>query len=99
MCLSGIMIIRKYCVRRQDVGSFRRDTMPDIADRLKELRKSKGITQKQVYVAIGLSESNYQSFEYGTYRPSHDSIIKLADFFDVSVDYLLGRTDKPEMNL
>ena len=70
--------------------------MPDIADRLKELRKSRGITQKQVFTAIGLGEKNYQCFEYGTYRPSHDSIIKLADFFEVSTDYLLGLTDNPE---
>jgi len=71
--------------------------MPDIADRLKKLRKARGVTQKQVSTAIGLTENNYQSFEYGTYRPSHDSIIKLADFFDVSTDYLLGRTDNPKM--
>ena len=72
--------------------------MPDVADRLKDLRKQRALTQKQVYTAIGLGERNYQSFEYGIIRPSHDSIIKLADFFDVSTDYLLGRTDNPEMN-
>jgi len=68
--------------------------MADIAERLKELRKQRTITQKEVYTAIGISERNYQSFEYGEIRPSHDNIIKLADFFDVSTDYLLGLTDK-----
>jgi len=72
--------------------------MPDIADRLKELRKQRGLTQKQVYTGIGMAEKNYQSLEYRSYRPSHDTIIKLADFYDVSADYLLGRTDNPEMN-
>ena len=69
--------------------------MPDVAARLKELRKQRNLTQKQVYTGIGLTEKNYQLFEYGTYKPSHDSIIKLADFFDVSIDYLLGVTDNP----
>jgi len=69
--------------------------MPNVADRLKELRKAKRTTQKQISTAIGLTESNYQLFEYGTVRPSHDSIIKLADFFEVSTDYLLGLTDNP----
>ena len=71
--------------------------MPNIADRLKELRKLQGITQKQVYTAIGVGERNYQSFEYGTVKPNHDNIIKLADFFEVSTDYLLGRSDDPKM--
>lgn len=70
--------------------------MPDIADRLKELRKSKGVTQKHIYTVVGLSERNYQALEYGEHRPSHDSIIRLAAFFEVSTDYLLGLTDNPE---
>lgn len=71
--------------------------MPPIADRLKVLRKSNGVTQKQVFTAIGVSERNYQSFEYGTVKPNHDNIIKLADFFQVSANYLLGRSDDPTM--
>ena len=71
--------------------------MPTIDERLKELRKQKGITQKQVYTAIEVSERNYQSFEYGTVRPNHDNIIKLADYFQVSTDYLLGRSNNPIM--
>jgi len=70
--------------------------MPDISTRLKELRKLKGFTQKQIYTAIGASERNYQGFEYGEIKPSHDTLIKLADFFDVSIDYLVGRTDNPK---
>ena len=70
--------------------------MPSFPDRLKELRKSKKLTQKQLAVAIKVSERNYQSFEYGEFKPSHDNIIKLAEYFQVSTDYLLGLTDNPE---
>lgn len=69
--------------------------MPTIADRLIDLRKQKGVTQRQVYTAIGIGERNYQSFEYGTVKPNHDNLIKLADYFDVSLDYLVGRSDDP----
>ena len=65
------------------------------ADRLKELRKAKNISQKAVANSIGMSERNFQTLEYGKIKPSHDNIIKLADFFEVSTDYLLGRSDNP----
>ena len=69
--------------------------MPSFPDRLKELRKIKGVTQKQVAESIGISERNYQNLEHGKYNPNHDNIIKLADYFEVSADYLLGRSDNP----
>jgi len=53
------------------------------------------LTQRQVHTANKFLTSNYQSIEYGTVRPSHDSIIKLADFFEVSTDYLLVLTNNP----
>jgi len=67
-------------------------------EHLKAIRQSKNITQKQIATAIGLSESNYQLFEYGKIKPSFDTLIALADYFNVSIDYLVGRTDKPEIN-
>lgn len=63
--------------------------------RLKELRKTHKITQKQLANNINLSERNYQSLEYGNIKPSYETLIKLADYFDVSLDYLVGRTDNP----
>ncbi len=69
-----------------------------ISIRLKELRETRGITQKEVFTAIKVSKRNYQSFEYGEVKPSCDKLIALADYFDVSIDYLVGRTDKPEIN-
>ena len=62
-------------------------------DRLRYIRKSKGYTQKQVAVAVGASERNYQDWEYGNKKPAFDTLIELADFFSVSLDYLMGRVD------
>lgn len=67
-----------------------------IGERLKTLRKSGKVTQKTIAVAIGVSEVSYQRFEYGTVRPSLETLISLADFFDVSLDYLVGRSDDPQ---
>jgi len=68
--------------------------MTDFYKRLKEIRLSQGKTQKEIATAIGLSERNYQSFEYGEFKPSFDKLVALADFFNVSLDYLVGRTEK-----
>lgn len=64
-------------------------------EHLKKIRKDKKKTQKEVASAIQLSERNYQSFEYGKVKPSFETLIALADYFDVSIDYLVGRTDNP----
>ena len=65
---------------------------------LKQLRKSRNITQKQLAMDIGASERGIQQYELGERKPNYDMLIALADYFDVSIDYLVGRTDKPEMN-
>ena len=62
--------------------------------RLRELRASKGVTQKRAAESMGLSERLYQSYELGEKEPGLGNIVKLADFFEVSADYLLGRSDK-----
>jgi len=64
--------------------------------RLRELRASKGVTQKQAAKGMELSERLYQSYELGEKEPGLGSINKLADYFEVSTDYLLGRTDNPK---
>lgn len=68
----------------------------NIGERLKTLRKSKGVTQKSIAEAISITEVSYQRYEYGTVRPSLDALISLADYFDVSLDYLCGRSDVKE---
>ena len=70
----------------------------NFSERLKELRTSRNLTQKQVYEATGMSALGYQRYEYGTREPAYQYLIALADYFDVSLDYLVGRTDNPEVN-
>lgn len=72
--------------------------MIDFATQLKAIRKNKGITQKQLAAAIGASERGIQQYELGERKPAFDVLIALADYFDVSLDYLCGRTDNPDVN-
>lgn len=72
--------------------------MNDFAKRLRIIRKKKGLTQKQLAVEVGASERGIQRYEIGERNPAFDQLIALADYFDVSIDYLVGRTDKPEIN-
>ena len=67
--------------------------MPSFPDRLKELRNAKGVTQKSMAEFLGVTETSYQYYEYGKREPNHETTIKLADFFDVSLDYIVGRSD------
>ena len=67
--------------------------MPTFSERLKELRSTKGATQKNMADLLGITERNYQRYEYGLVDPTASNISKLADYFVVSTDYLLGRTD------
>lgn len=60
--------------------------------RLKILRKEKGMTQTQVADAVGLGRQAYAYYEKGEREPSTETLCKLADFFGVTVDELLGRT-------
>ena len=69
--------------------------MFNFAVRLKELRLSKSLTQKQLASDLGMSERGIQHYECGTREPSMAALIALADFFDVSLDYLVGRSDDP----
>ncbi len=70
--------------------------MSVIGERIKTLRVNKKVTQKEIAEGIGVSPVSVQRFEYGSVRPSLDTIIALADFFDVSLDYLVGRSDDPK---
>lgn len=66
--------------------------MASFGERIKELRKQKGLTQRQMAESFGITERNYQRYE-ATDSPSNDTLIKLADFFGVTTDYLLGRNN------
>ena len=63
-------------------------------NRLKELRKKSNFTQKEIANIIGIAQNTYSCWENGKIRIDNASLQKLADFFNVSVDYLLGRDEK-----
>lgn len=63
------------------------------AERLKQLRKEKkGLTQEMVAKQIGIAKTTYSAYEQGKRQPDYDTLNRLAKYFNVSVDYLLGNT-------
>ncbi len=67
-------------------------------ERIYELRKRAGLTQDQLGAVIGVSKYSIHLYEKGTNYPDVKGLIGLADYFNVSIDYLVGRTDNPEVN-
>lgn len=66
-----------------------------IGDSFRRFRKERGLTQQQVADALKMYKSAYQRYEQGKVIPAATVIINLADRFNVSADYLLGRTSNP----
>lgn len=66
--------------------------------RLKELRKKRGLSQLQLAMALDMNQNSVSRYESGVREADYATLIRLADFFDVSIDYLLERTDNPRMN-
>ena len=64
-----------------------------LAKRLKELREGKKYTQQQIAEKIGLKRAAYGAYETGLNTPDAQTLLKLANIFDVTTDYLLGRVD------
>ncbi len=67
-------------------------------ERLRLLRCEKGVSQKQIADELGITEAGYQNYEVGRRKPTFDVLPSIADFFKVSIDYLVGRTNNPVMN-
>lgn len=63
--------------------------------RFRELRRKKRMSQKQFAELLGISQTNYGRYETGTRQPDAELLIKIADQFGVSIDYLIGRCDTP----
>ena len=66
--------------------------------RLKELRKKKGFSQLRLATDLNTTQNTISRYETGEREPGIDDLIKIADYFNVSVDYLIGRTENPKMN-
>lgn len=68
--------------------------MVKFAERLQGLRKEKGMTQREMAELMQMQLRSYQHYEGGDRRPDYEGLIALADYFGVSTDYLLGRSDR-----
>ena len=72
--------------------------MSNFAERIKALRLSNGMTQAALGKVIGVGPDSICIYEKGKHYPEVRNLMILADYFGVSTDYLLGRTDNPEVN-
>ena len=63
-------------------------------ERIRYLRENKNMSQKELASILGMSQTGYSKYETGENDIPTSILLKLADFYDTSVDYILGRTDK-----
>lgn len=69
-----------------------------MAQRLKQCRTEKGFTQREVAIYCDITEKAYQNYELMTREPKLEVLLRIAEVFQVSLDYLVGRTDQREVN-
>ena len=67
-------------------------------ENIRNLRIDRGLTQKQIAEVLNVKQNTYSQYEIGVLNYPVDVLLKLADYYGVSVDYLLGRTNKREVN-
>ena len=66
--------------------------------RLKTLRKKRRISQLKLAMDLNMNQNSISRYENGEREADYETLIRFADYFNVSIDYLLERTDNPEMN-
>jgi len=66
--------------------------------RLKEIRQKRGITQLKLSIDLNMNQNTISRYETGERQAGYNELIAIADYFDVSIDYLLERTDNPKTN-
>lgn len=67
-------------------------------ERIRELRQEKGITTIEISTKLEIEQSYYSKLELGKHNISLKNLIKIAEFYNVSLDYITGRTNKKEIN-
>ena len=67
-------------------------------ENLKKIREKRNINQLKIALAIGITQESISKYETGNAFPSKEILIKLADYLNCSIDYLLNRTDNPNIN-
>lgn len=70
-----------------------------LSNRLKQCRQEKGLTQRQVAIYCDITEKAYQNYELMSREPKLEILLRIADLFDVSLDYLTGRTNHKQVYL
>ena len=70
--------------------------MATTAERIKQLRKKKGISQSELAELIGVKNNTVSTWERGTRKPDFEALNLLSDYFEVSFEYILGSSDKEE---
>lgn len=68
-------------------------------NRIAELREQRKLTQEQLSIALGISRAALSHYEKNRREPDYETLIKIANHFKVSMDYLLGRTNRPDVVL
>jgi putative transcriptional regulator len=71
----------------------------EFSERLKQLRKDAGLTQVDVAEKLGISQPAYASWERGIKKPTQENLVKIAQILNVSVDYLVGNSEKKDEDL
>lgn len=66
--------------------------------RLKQLRKQRGISQLKLAMDLNMNQNSISRYETGEREADYATLIRFADYFNVSIDYLLERTDNPNIN-
>ena len=66
--------------------------------RLKELRKKRKISQLKLALDLNMNQNSISRYETGEREADYETLLRFADYFGVSLDYLFGRTDNPEIN-
>ncbi len=72
--------------------------MANLVERLQQLQTEKSSLKKDIAARLGISVMAFYRYEHGERQLPTDKLIALADYFGVSIDYLVGRTDNPEIN-
>ena len=89
--------------RKSDILSIektrRSQLMKELGERLRRLRESVKLSQVKMAELLGVKQSSINRYEQGQSAPSLETLVRYADYFDVSLDYLLARTDNPQGKL
>ena len=70
--------------------------MKEVAERLRHLRESVKLSQVKMAEIVGVKQSSLNRYELNMSSPTFETLVRYADFFDVSMDYIFGRTDNPQ---